>query len=234
MHEDIFFKLLTEMKNKITSLFVGLILIASIPNIALAQDYYTSYSSFKPVSLGISFSPNISWMRYGDAEGFSSTAGLGFSYGLLADFAVAENYYFATGLLINNLWSDTSIGGAGLPNSNSPAGKVQYRLQYAEIPLAVKLKSAQRYHRSYYGKFGFSAGVKISGKQRVNDQSNRQNINDASVFRLGLQIGGGVEWQLDHNLRMMTGLTFNNGFTTTMKLAEPRNSYLSLDFGFFF
>jgi len=223
------------MKNTITSLFVGLILIVSIPGIALGQDYYTSYSSFKPVSLGISFSPNISWMRYGDEEGYSSSAGLGFSYGLLADFAVAENYYFATGLLINNLWSDTSIDGAGLlPGNVSPTGKIQYRLQYAEIPLAVKLKSAQRYHRSYYGKFGFSAGVKISGKERVNDQSKRQNIHDASVFRLGLQIGGGVEWQLDHNLRMMTGLTFNNGFTKTMKLAEPKNSYLSLDFGFFF
>lgn len=222
------------MKNKITSLFVGLILMVSIPGIALGQDYYTSYSSFKPVSLGITFSPNISWMRYGDAEGFSSAAGLGFSYGLLADFAVAENYYFATGLLINNLWSNTSIKGTRLPEYNSLPSKLQYRLQYAEVPLAVKLKSAQRYHRSYYGKFGFAAGIKISGKERVNDQSQRQNINDASLFRLGLQIGGGVEWQLDHNLRMMTGLTFNNGFTKTMKLAEPKNSYLSLDFGFFF
>ncbi len=222
------------MKKQIGLIFIGMLLMVFAPGRSAAQDYYSSYSSYKPVSLGISFSPNISWMRYGDEEGFSSTAGMGFSYGLLADFAVAESYYFSTGLLINQLWSSTSIAGTVLPEYNSLPGKLQYRLQYVEVPLAVKLKSAQRYHRSYYGKFGFTAGVKISGKERVNNESNRQNIAQANLFRLGLQIGGGVEWQLDHNLRMMTGLTFNNGFTNTMSLAEPKNSYLSLDFGFFF
>lgn len=222
------------MMKKISTLFLGALMLAFWPSAAQAQDYNTSYSSYKPVSLGISFSPNISWMRYGDQEDFSSTAGLGFSYGLLADFAVAENYYFSTGLLINNLWSDTSIDLPSPPPYNSLPAKLQYRLQYIEIPLAVKLKSEQRYHRSYYGKFGFSTGVKISGKQRVGDQSPRQNIENAQLFRLGLQIGGGVEWQLDHNLRLMTGLSFNNGFTKVMDLAEPKNSYLSLDFGFFF
>ena len=222
------------MKKQIGLIFIGMLLAIFAPDRSAAQDYYTSYSSYKPVSLGISFSPNISWMRYGDTEGFSGTAGMGFSYGLLADFAVAENYYFSTGLLINQLWSDTSVDVPNVPGYNSLPGKLQYRLQYVEIPLAVKLKSAQRYHRSYYGKFGFSAGLKISGKERVDNESNRRNIDQANLFRLGLQIGGGLEWQLDHNLRMMTGLTFNNGFTNAGDLGEPKNSYLSLDFGFFF
>src|SRR3546814_4506805 len=51
------------------------------------------------LSLGITFAPNMAWMRHGDAGGYQNTPKFGFAYGLLADFAFTENYYFATGLL---------------------------------------------------------------------------------------------------------------------------------------
>lgn len=219
------------MKKTLT-FFILLGLVAAWPLRTAAQDYYTTYSSYKPISMGITFSPNIAWMRYGDEAGFESAgAGLGFAYGLLTDFGIAENYYFSTGLVINQLYADVRTPGEV---ATSPQIKRQYRLQYVEIPVAVKLKSTQRYHRSYYGKFGFTPGIKVSGKERVGGASSRTNIDKANVFRLALQIGGGVEWQLDHNLRLMTGLTFNNGFTRTVRLGEPKSSYLSLDFGIFF
>jgi len=56
----------------------------------------------------------------------------------------------------------------------------------------------------------------------------------ADLIRLGLQIGGGVEWKLDRNLSLMTGLSFNNGFTRTIKEGSPRNSYLGVNIGLFF
>src|SRR5690606_24351736 len=114
-----------------------------------AQDYYSSTYQYKPVSLGITFAPNMAWMRHGDAEDYRNTPKFGFAYGLLADFAFTENYYFATGLLINTLNSDVEY--TDLTHS--------YRLQYAEIPLTLKLKSTMRYFRSYYGQFGFTGGL---------------------------------------------------------------------------
>lgn len=223
------------MRKTFTLIFLGAILVMISPVRSNAQNYYSNYNSYKPVSMGITFSPNLDWLRYGDEPGFDGTAGLGFAYGLLADFGVAENYYFSTGLLINQLYADASymVPVNWAPGSSSNI-KAQYRLQYVEIPVAVKLKSTEAYNRSYYGKFGFTPGVKTSGRERINDASTRTKIEDANIFRLALQIGGGVEWRLDHNLRLMTGLTFNNGFTRSMKLGEPKFSYLSLDFGVFF
>lgn len=224
------------MKKIFTVVLAGLfsfLFLSLKPIKSNAQDYYGSSYSYKPVSMGITFSPNVSWLRYGDSDDYRGTAGLGFAYGLLTDFSMSENYYFSTGLLINSLRTESTFDGI-IGGDARVLRKSQHRLQYVEIPVAVKLKSTQRYHRSYYGKFGFTPGVKISARERVNDAQKRQTIDGANTFRLALQIGGGVEWQLDHNLHLMTGLTFNNGFTRTMKAGEPKNSYFSLDFGVFF
>ncbi|SEK18798.1 porin family protein [Parapedobacter koreensis] len=201
---------------------------------SLAQDYYSSTYQYKPVSLGITFSPNVSWMRYGDNDGYESSPKFGYAYGLLADFAFTENYYFSTGLLINTLNSEASYPNpiSSVPNTTI---KTAYRLQYVEIPLSLKLKSTMRYFRSYYGQFGFTGGVKLNAKEKPEDASRRTSMgDDADFFRLALQIGGGIEWQLDHNLTMMTGLSFNNGFTRTIKEGDPRNSYVAFNFGIFF
>lgn len=205
----------------------ALVLLFMVPERTKAQEYYSTYYDYKPVSMGITFSPNVGWLRYGDSDDYDGSAGLGFAYGLLADFAFSESYYFSTGLLINSLYADGKTFIEGRPT------KMAYRLQYAEVPLAIKLRSAERYHRSYYGKFGFTTGVKVSGRERIDGAANRTTIDGANVFRLALQIGGGVEWTLDHNMRFMTGLTFNNGFTRALRAGDPRNSYVSFDLAFF-
>lgn len=204
-----------------------------------AQDYNSSTYDYKPVSLGIAVSPNINWLRYGDFDVKSNAAKVGFNYGLVADFAFSENYYFSTGLFIDNLraQSETYMGIDDVPNAIQTNN---YKLQYATIPLGVKLKSTQRYYRSYYGQFGFTLGVKLSAKQEVmnGDRVIIQEYDNmkgaADIFRLGLQIGGGVEWLLDHNLRFMTGLTFNNGFTNVIKHGEANNSFVALNLGILF
>lgn len=197
-----------------------------------AQDYYSSAYQYKPVSLGITFAPNLSWLRYGDNNDYSNDLRFGFSYGLLADFAFSENYYFSSGLLINTLNAKSSYLQQG---TSTPPLTYHYRIQYAEIPLSVKLKSTQRYFRSYYGQFGFSTGLRVSAKQQDDVTDGRTSMgSDANFLRLALQIGGGVEWQLDHNLVMMTGLSFNNGFTRAIKAGEPRSSYVAFNFGIFF
>ncbi len=217
------------MKNAICFFIIAASLLFVAPVHTSAQDYYATTYDYKPISMGITFSPNVAWLRYGDTEDYNGSSGLGFAYGLLADFAFSESYYFSTGLLINSLRTESEVSGPGFPGTFKSA----QRLQFVEIPLAVKLKSAQRYHRSYYGKFGFTPGIRVSGRERINDASSRTVIEGANVFRLGLQIGGGVEWLLDHNMRFMTGLTFNNGFTRVMRAGDPRNSYISFDFAFF-
>ena len=202
-----------------------------------AQDYYSSVYDNRPVSFGITLAPNLSWLRYGDTDVISNTTLVGYAYGLLADFAFAENYYFASGFLINTLQARSEQG-----TSAGGIRQSEYRIQYAEIPFGLKLKSTQRYFRSYYGQFGFTGGIKLSGKERyedrnggiVTDDGSHSLGGDAGLIRLGLQIGGGVEWLLDHNLRMMTGVSYNNGFTRVLKNGDPRNTYAAFNFAILF
>ncbi|MGH2623904.1 MAG: outer membrane beta-barrel protein, partial [Sphingobacterium sp.] len=152
------------MPFKSLSLFISILSFLSIS--AKAQDYNSSTYDNKRVSMGIAISPNLSWLRYGDFDVKSSSAKVGYNYGLIADFAFSENYYFSSGLFIDNLRSQSQTYNSQADGSTNTLTN-NYRLQYAEIPFGIKLKSTQRYYRSYYGQFGFTMGVKLSAKQEI-------------------------------------------------------------------
>lgn len=193
-----------------------------------AQDYYTrtqNTSEEKNFRLGLSINPNIGWLRYDDD--YNASAKAGFSYGLVADLGFADNYYFSTGLLINSISSKVDFPANGVDRE-------KIRLQYVEVPLTIKLKSVENETGRYYGQFGFTTGFKVSGKERLVGNDKNQSIDGDDLFRLGLQIGGGKEWRLSDNLGLMTGLTFNNGFTRAIKEGKPKTSYVALNLGLFF
>ncbi|MBD1428609.1 porin family protein [Sphingobacterium litopenaei] len=193
-----------------------------------AQDYYNrsrNSSEEKNFRLGLSINPNIGWLRYDDE--YEATAKAGFSYGLVADLGFADNYYFSTGLLINSIASKVDFPGEAIDRD-------KIRLQYVEVPLTIKLKSVEDETGRFYGQFGFTAGFKVSGKEKLAGATKNQSIEGDDLFRLGLQIGGGKEWKLSENLGLMTGLTFNNGFTRAIKEGKPKTSYLALNLGLFF
>lgn len=197
---------------------------------ASAQDYYNSSTSNtsqeeKNFRLGLSINPNIGWLRYNDGDAYETSSKIGFSYGLVADLGFAKNYYFSTGLLINSINSNVDI---------KADEKKEIRLQYVDVPLTVKLKSDENTLGRYYGQFGFTAGFKVSGKEKIGDNSKKQDIEGDDIFRLGLQLGGGMEWKLSDNLNLMTGLTFNNGFTRAIKDGKPKTSFVALNVGVFF
>lgn len=200
-------------------------------SVVQAQDYYGSAYSGKKVSLGITFSPNLHWLRYDSGVEVKKEAKVGYTYGLLSDFALSENYYLSTGFLINNLKASSDF------SQGDVIGEIPLRtfhLQYIEIPFGLKLQSTQRYYRSYYGQFGFSAGMKINGEVEEKGFGKTSLGSKAEPFRLGLQVGGGINWQLDHKMNMMTGLSLNNGFTGILNDGKPKSSYVAFNFAVFF
>lgn len=218
-------------KTTLITLSTLAILFFSLP--ANAQDYYTRSKSTqeeKNFRLGLSINPNIGWFRYNDDD-IDGSGKLGFSYGLIADLGFANNYYFSTGLLINSIAAKATYPMEG---GTSIAYDLQ-RLQYVDIPLTIKLKSVENETGRYYGQFGFTAGFKVSGKQRLEGQTKKTSIDKDDLFRLGLQIGGGKEWKISDNLDLMTGLSFNNGFTRAINNSgKPKTSYVALNLALFF
>ncbi|WDF68258.1 outer membrane beta-barrel protein [Sphingobacterium oryzagri] len=204
--------------------FLSILFILLTVHTTKAQHYYD-----RNMSLGLTFSPNISWLSYGDGDTRESNMKTGYAYGLVADLGFARNYYFSTGLLINTLYSNVvSNGAADLTMDRT------YRLQYAEVPLSIKLKTNEGNLGRFYGLFGFTAGVKVSGKERESNVNTYRAIDGDDLFRLGLQIGAGAEWRLGNSLSAQTGLSYNNGFTRAMRDGSPKLSYLSLNIGLLF
>ncbi|GAA4519244.1 porin family protein [Sphingobacterium thermophilum] len=209
---------------------LGAIALLCMAFTAKAQDYYTKsrakgFDDEKNIRLALSVNPNIGWFRFADDEN-NAGAKVGFSYGLIADLGFAKNYYFSTGLLINTI------------SSKAEYADVKYdlqRLQYVDIPLTIKLKSEENETGRFYGQFGFTAGFKVSGRQRLEGETKKTSIPKDDLFRLGLQLGGGKEWKLSDNMNFMTGLSFNNGFTRAINNSgKPKTSYVALNLALFF
>ncbi|MDR2284969.1 MAG: PorT family protein [Sphingobacterium sp.] len=197
---------------------------------AQAQGYY--YGREKNIRLGLTLNPNLGWLRYEKDQ--KGSAKLGFSYGLIADLGFAKNYYFSTGLLINTINSRVEPEYFSLdPDAPKLPKYRDITLKYVDIPLSIKLKSTANEYGRFYGQFGFTAGVKVSGKQKI-ESDNKEALRGSDLFRLGLQIGGGAEWKVGNDMALLTGLTFNNGFTRAMKDGSPRTSFLALNFGLLF
>lgn len=212
-------------------------LVASVAFLAIlfcssntqAQDYYSRNGNSldsKNFRLGLAINPNIGWFRYND-DAYEGSAKMGFSYGLVADLGFAKNYYFSTGLLINSIASKATF-----PDNQKYDMR---RLQYVDVPLTIKLKSTENEMGRFYGQFGFTAGLKVSGKEKLEGATKKTAIDKDDIFRLGLQVGGGAEWKLNDNLALMTGLSFNNGFTRAINEAgKPKTSFVALNLGLFF
>lgn len=213
-------------------------IIASIILLALLsiKSTYAQYGYYdKNMSFGLVFNPNMSFLSYGDAEHFEGKSKVGYAYGLVADFGFDRNYYFSTGLTINTLMSERSTNLSAI-ESNDPALALSrtYRIQYAEIPLSIKLKTNEGNLGKFYGQFGLTTGIKVSGKEKVDKSGKYSGLSGDDIFRLGLLIGAGGEWRLTNSLSAITGIAYNNGFTRTMKQGSPKLSYLSLQVGLLF
>lgn len=237
------------MENEIMKKLLLIPVLIVLPFFTRAQeDSGARENSFKNTQLGFTLTPNVGWLRDNDNDPATNYKGskLGFSYGILADLSLSanKNYYFSTAFVL------TSINGKGTNDAPQGSdtffgGEADYKIQYIEIPITLKLKSNEKALGRYYGQFGLGTGVKVAAKaDRTNYgfggipsvKENNVNIKDRiNNFRLGLIAGGGAEWKLDKSLALQTGLTFNSGFTDIFDdEGNARSSYFALNLGLFF
>lgn len=189
------------------------------PVFCLAQETENSFQ------LGFTLSPTFSWLTN---EGALESSGgkAGFSYGVLADFGFAKNYFFSTAFTLTSLKSEAH-------NTVTQADDI-FKLQYIEVPLSLKLKSNPSEMGRFYGQFGLSTGINVSAKMDGQEGDNISISSAVNTFRLGLIAGGGAEWKVGRNLSALTGVTFNNGFTKTFKEFDSKNPFVTLHLGMFF
>lgn len=197
-----------------------------------------------PYRFGLHFTPNYSWVSPETRLLNSEGGALGFGYGLLVERAIGtSNYFFSTGLSVNQLQYKSSIDSAIFKRSNGTTDYFKnplynYRVQYFELPLSMKMRTNQMGAVRIYGQFGLNTGVMFQAKARVEglpevfDATEYFFINKVddyrpvgsletddrvTSFRASVLIGAGVEYLLSGDTHLIVGLRLDNPFTDSYR-----------------
>ncbi len=206
---------------------------------AKAQDEGNSYKTFR---FGLSVQPNLSWMKVDSKDFESNGISAKFSYGLLAEYAFAQNYSLGTGIQILTTGGRVNYktpvyfqedGRIEINGSNFLLGKRTYGTQYLNIPISLKMRTNEIGYMTYFAQFGLDAGFKTNAKAKDTGSDNvpvtnpapipgntttKHNITtDVNFFRLALNIGGGAEYNLSGNTSFIFGINYSNGFVNVLK-----------------
>jgi hypothetical protein len=199
-------------------------------------------------------SPNISWMSPEQKFMESNGSVIRFGFGLMVDVMFTDNYAIGTGLHINRSGGDmTYLEYDSYQNIPVILERQRtYNLQYAEIPLTLKLRTNEIGYITYWGQFGLGLGVNLRAKgddaidylhenptnddnpeweetsiksEEIEDEDIKGDIN---IFRASLIVGGGIEYNVSGNTSIVAGIVFNNGFTNTLKKEGVRTDNADL------
>ncbi len=193
------------------------------------------------IRFGAYVAPNISWMRptstksdNGAYDVSKNGTKAGFTYGLMAEYYFARNYAVVTGLQVNSTGGKINADRT-LENTMPGVSQVQhadfdYRLQYLEVPVALKLRTDDINGFRFFGQLGLTIGFNIGKKANYDvtyfdgsdNQTHEANDNNRKLtggfgaiapVMLAMNIGAGAEYPINRKLSAYAGIFFNNGFT---------------------
>ena len=164
--------------------------------------------------------PKFSWMSTDLKDIDSEGSKLGVNIGLNVDKFFAENYALMTGISIDNtggklIFSDEKKLKINGPDTTlTPGSSVNYKLQYINIPLGLKLKTNEIGYLTFFTHLGINGSINIKATAEVKDfELDNENISgEITLFNLGYYIGAGVEYSIGGNSSLVLGLTYTNGF----------------------
>jgi len=185
--------------------------------ITLLSVFTVSYSQ-KRFNLTFLASPQVSWMKSDSKEIRGESGYLGFGYGVEGDmFLTSPNYAITTGMTVSTtggsmIFRQAVLFDGELLQANT---KVNYYLTNLEIPLVLKMRSRDFNRFRYFAQFGFTNWLTIKARATTSDGSFQKDaINDEIRFlNIGLNVGGGLEYDLGHGNAITGGLVYSNGFS---------------------
>ena len=230
-----------------------IILIASLFSIglsAIAQDQSTVHQR-KRFMMGFQLAPSVDWLSVATEDVSLKAAQIKFQYGFSAEFAFANNYALVFGLehklagsrLDYNAMAGDSANPALLPHIKNSVDTFyvrerNYKFDYITIPITLKLMTNQIGYFTYFGKFGVDLSVLV--RARADDEGyflktpgvleevdNRSIFKEVSIFRAGLNVGAGAEWNFSGNTSLVFGLSYHHGFIDVLR--DPKEDGVNND-----
>ena len=208
--------------------------------------------------LGLKASSNFSYVRPDSKILTSDGLGVGFSYGLIIDLGIggSDRYVFSTGIDVSTLGSKINLDSVTYTPTAQASQTVtnllyEYRLQYLQLPISLKMKTKEIGYITYWGQFGVSPSLLLRANANISSDGNVINLDDEPVndenlpinfkddvqtIRAALLLGAGIEYSLAGNTALLAGIRYDNGFTDFTKdnSLKATNSYLGLVVGILF
>ena len=187
-------------------------------------------SSDQKFHFGLKVSPTLAWLKP-DTKGIEKGGSkLGFSYGIITEFRIQENYAFVTGLQVTYRGGKLNIPYTDFAG-NVYKQKASLNLQYIELPIALKMKTNAFNKFKFFGQFGIVNGLNIRAKDGDNNDI-KKNINS---YNVAMSIALGSEYTLSGSTALVASLEFNNGFIDVLKGDNKAiSNYFGLNVGVLF
>lgn len=161
---------------------------------------------------GLAVTPSFNWLNV-KTNGWDGDGNLfRFGYGLMAEIAIndEETYMFGTGLEFSYTGGKVKYdySSFGVPVS----GSADIRIQNLDIPLTLKLKTADNgTGLRYFGRFGVVSSFRLNAEIE-GDNVETSLTDQTSAFNVLLTVGAGVEYQLSGTTYLHVEPFFSNGF----------------------
>jgi len=162
---------------------------------------------------GIHFSPTFNWISTTQPD-TESKLDLNYSIGLLAEFDLTERYSVATGMDI--IWR------GGRLIAQDTLG--DYTSNFVQIPLTLKMRTREFGYITYFANFGGALGIEVAERTTISPalSQNEELTSYVSPFTAMFVIGGGAEYSLGGNTRLVLGVNYNRSLIDNLRDEDPR------------
>lgn len=207
----------------------------------------------KKFRFGVFIAPTMSWMRPttnktddGQYAPENNGSKIGFTYGLMAEYNFAENYAIVTGLQVNMTGGKITSKYLGTETSSVVKNTdFNYRLNYLEIPVGLKLRTDPISGFRFFGQLGLTTGFNLAKKATyavnyLDDKGNNvtstgENEKIKGTLAIApvmftMNIGAGAEYPINNKLAAYAGIFFNNGFAPDVTNPNKYNMPYALPF----
>lgn len=174
--------------------------------------------------IGISFAPSAVMNRVkfqsDNASVTNNGSAFGFKFGLEVDFDIADNYAFSTGLAFAQKNARYSIDPL-----NSPIQEEDYKLQYLQIPLTMKLYTSEVVPdvKGFF-QLGILAEIKIFSEPTDDTYT---MVDSFKPFDTSLVLGFGAERDSGASSVLYGAIVYNRGLINTISKLGANDAGIS-------
>lgn len=216
------------------------------------------------IRIGLKLAPQLTWAASDNKNTSSNGTRINAAYGLMVDYYFTENYALGSEFCLNtfgtnvNLAKDkyTQVEYKGVKYNNVEAIQYDYKLQYFQIPVLLRMRTNVQNQIRYYAEFGFNLGFLYKAKADITfDTQELTNVDvnepdpsdvyaifpvnfkdDVSGLRTSMVIGAGIHYQLNQSSALVCGLRYDNGLSNFLDEDKLKTTihYLALNIGLIF